>query len=176
MKYFSHRFFQVHIVTTPMIQWIDGTKTCSWASSSLTETDSSTPLPVLPEGFSQVRFLALGLGPENENLQIRSQRVVSEPDPGFSPPIQLDLWILDLIHVMLPSAVPLRSPLSACLIFFSLLFVYNNLCYDSFFPTHLSPRVYAPACYFIGRPHTFTSTIIVHSIFTVSAIISYAIL
>lgn len=133
MKYFSHRFFQVHIVTTPMIQWIDGTKTCSWASSSLTETDSSTPLPVLPEGFSQVRFLALGLGPENENLQIRSQRVVSEPDPGFSPPIQSDLWILDLIHVMLPSAAPLRSPLSACLIVFSLLFVYNNLCYDSFF-------------------------------------------
>lgn len=45
-----------------------------------------------------------------------------------------------------------------------------------FSPTHLSPRVYAPACYFIGRPHTFTSTIIVHSIFTVSAIVSYTIL
>lgn len=59
------------------------------AASCATETDSSTPLAVLPEGFSQVRFVALSLETENENLQIRSQGVVSEPDPGFSP--QLDL-------------------------------------------------------------------------------------
>ena len=70
-------------------------KAGSWAASSPTETDSSTPLPVLPEGFSQVRFLALGWETENENLQIRSQGVVTEPDPGFSP--QLDLWTPDLI-------------------------------------------------------------------------------
>lgn len=54
-------------------------------ASCVTETDSSTPRAVLPQGFSQVRFVALGLETENENLQIRSQAFVSEPDPGFSP-------------------------------------------------------------------------------------------
>lgn len=90
-------------------------KASSWAASSLTETDSSTPLPVLPEGFSQVRFLALGSGTENENLQIRSQGVVSEPDPEFSPPTQLDLWILDLISMAGSCFSAALSALVCCL-------------------------------------------------------------
>lgn len=53
------------------------------------ETDSSTPFPVLPEGFSRVRFVALSLESGNENLQIRSLEFVLEPDPGFSPRLDL---------------------------------------------------------------------------------------
>lgn len=64
-------------------------KQTSRASFSVTETDSSTPLSVLPEGFSQVRFISLSLETENETPQIRSQGFMLEPDPGFSP--QLDL-------------------------------------------------------------------------------------
>lgn len=117
MQCFSHKFSKC-IYTYNFQLWLcrqtDGTKASSWAASSLTETDSSTPLPVLPEGFSQVQFLALGLGTENENLQIRSQGVVSEPDPEFSPPAGPVNAGSDLYG----SAMLLESSLISWLIFF----------------------------------------------------------
>lgn len=80
------------------------------------QTDSSTPRPVLPEGFSQVQFLALGSGTENENLQIRSQGFMSEPDPGFSPRVEPDLRTHELNY-------GLAFPLVSAFLLFVLLFV-----------------------------------------------------
>lgn len=50
---------------------IEMEKQTGCASFSVTETDSSTPLSVLPEGFSQVRFISLSLETENETPQIK---------------------------------------------------------------------------------------------------------
>lgn len=65
---------------------------------------------------------------ENENLQIRSQGVVSEPDPGFSP--QLDLWILDLIYIARPC---FSTFLSVFLYFWTEICRQYPLCVEGFF-------------------------------------------
>lgn len=139
-----------------------GTKTSSWAASSQTETDSSTPLPVLPEGFSQVRFLAIGSAAENENLQIRSQGVVSEPDPGFSPPIQLDLWMLDLIYTAWLLLLPLSSHLlSVVFLYFylSVVFSWDN---RVFFLQVILSLVFSNITVWIERQNWPHSTSVMH--------------